>query len=283
MLSLHTNSPALAASNAFEQASRAQSVAATRLSTGYRINSAMDDAAGLQIATRLAAQMAGTQVAMRNVQNGISLVQVVDGALDSMTSIFSRMHDLAIQAADGSSSHADQLALQNEFTELYRQAWRVRDIRYNEEQLMVSHAGEPAKFRTAMTFQTGADTASVLSVDFNEVLNLVATGFRYSDPTDTSTILTMHASQAIQDTSEAVEALANARGIVGALGNRLDSTYRNLSNLLENTTVARGRITDTDFATESAQATSNQMLMQSSTAMLKQSGKMKELTLSLVQ
>jgi flagellin len=283
MLSLHTSSSSLAATNAFEHASRAQSVAATRLSTGYRINSAMDDAAGLQIATRLASQMSGTQVAMRNVQNGISLMQVTDGALDSMTTLFSRMHDLAIQAADASSTHEDKLALQTEFTEMYRQAWQVRDVRYNGEQLMVSHYNEPAKFATPMSFQIGADQNSVLKTDFNKVLYLVGSSFRYSDPTDTSTILTDHASQAIQDTSEAIEALASARSIVGSVSNRLDSAYRSASNLLENTTVAHGRITDTDFASESAQAVSGQMLMQSSAAMLKQSDKIKQLTLSLLQ
>jgi flagellin len=283
MLSLHTSSSSLAATNAFERASRAQTVSATRLSTGFRINSAMDDAAGLQIATRLASQMSGTQVAMRNVQNGISLMQVTDGAIDSMTSLFSRMHDLAIQAADASSSHEDKLALQTEFTEMYHQAWQVRDVRYNGEQLMVSHADEPAKFRTAMTFQIGADKNNVLKADFNEVLNLVATGFKYSDPTDTSTILTDHASQAIQDTSNAIDALASARSIVGAVSNRFDAAYHSASNLLENTTVAHGRITDTDFATESAKAVSGQMLMQSSLTMLKQSDKIKQLTLSLLQ
>ena len=110
----------------------------------------------------MASQMSGTKVAMHNVQNGISLMQVTDGALESLTSLFSRMHDLAIQAADASSSHGDKLALQTEFTEIYRQSWEVRDVRYNGEHLMVSHADEPAKFRTAMRFQIGADRNNVL-------------------------------------------------------------------------------------------------------------------------
>lgn len=283
MLSLHTSRPNLAAINAFEHASRAQSVAATRLSTGYRINSAMDDAAGLEIATRLAAQMSGTRVAMRNIQNAISLMQVTDGALDSMANIFSRMHDLAIQAADDSSTHDDKLALQAEFTELFLQAWTVRDVNYNGEQLMVSHAGMDAKFRTPMRFQIGADDSNVLTTDFNEVLYHVGTGFVYSVPVDTATILTEHASKAIQDTSEAIDALASARSIVGAVANRLETAYRNASNLLQNTTVAHGRITDTDFAIESAQAASGQMLMQSSSTMLKQTNSLKQMALSLIQ
>ena len=189
MLSIHTNSPSLAATNAFDRASRGQSTAATRLSTGYRINSAMDDAAGLQIATRLAAQMSGTQVAMRNVQNGISLMQVTDGVLDSLSSLFGRMHDLAIQAADGSSSQEDKVALQTEFAEMYRQAWQVRDVSYNGEHLMVSHAGEDAKFRTPLKLQIGAGSGRIFAPglfdNFHRVLNAKTNeAFGRVNPTD---------------------------------------------------------------------------------------------------
>lgn len=283
MLSLHTNSSSLAAMNAFDRASRAQSASATRLSTGYRINSSMDDAAGLQIATRLESQMSGTQVAMRNIQNGISLMQVTDGVLESMSSMLGRMYELAIQAGDASTSHEDKLALQTEFNEMYRQVWRTADVTYNGEHLMISHVGETAKFYEPMSFQIGADSSEVMKVDFNSVQNLIGTGFSYTDPTDLVDLLTDHASLAIANTSKAIEAMASARSIVGAVANRLDSSYRTLSNLLENTTVAHGRIMDTDFAAESARAVSSQMLMQSSSSMLKQADKVKELTLSLLQ
>lgn len=122
----------------------------------------------------------------------------------------------------------------------------------------------------------------MFKTDFNEVLKLVAVGIKYSDPTDTSTILTAHAPQAIQHASEAIEALSSAPSIVGSVSNRLDAAYHSASNLLENTTVAHGRITDTDFATESAQAVSCQMLMQSSSTMLKQTNSLKPMTLSLI-
>ena len=138
MLSLRTSTSSLSAQNALNRAAVSQSAAATRLSTGYRVNSAMDDAAGLQIATRLAAQSSGMTMAMRNIQNGISLMQVADTVAGSLVDIFSRMHDLAIQAADASSTQADKVALQGEFVELFDQGWQVLSTTYNGESLFVN-------------------------------------------------------------------------------------------------------------------------------------------------
>lgn len=119
MLSLQTNSAGLAAVNALSKAGRVQSIAATCLSTGYSVNSAMDDAVGLQIAMRLASQMFGTQTAMRNIQNGISLMQIADSVVDGMTTWFVRMRDFALQVRDASTTTADRESLQSEFTQLY--------------------------------------------------------------------------------------------------------------------------------------------------------------------
>src|SRR5450830_21868 len=118
MLSLHTNSAALSAQNSISKTQQSLSTSMTRLATGYRINSAQDDAAGLQIATRLKSQTSGMAVAMRNVQNDISLMQVASGAVGSIVSLFGRMHDLAIQAADASATATDKDALQTEFVSL---------------------------------------------------------------------------------------------------------------------------------------------------------------------
>lgn len=123
MLSIRTNNAALTAIRATNNASRTASIAQTRLATGYRINSAMDDAAGLQIATRLKSQTSGMSVAMRNVQNDISLMQVASGVVDNIISIFGRMHTLAIQAADASSTQTDKEALQTEFVGLFQEIW----------------------------------------------------------------------------------------------------------------------------------------------------------------
>lgn len=285
MLSFHTSSPSMAAMNAFSRAGREQSTAATRLSTGYRINSAMDDAAGLQIATRLASQMSGTQTAMRNIQNGISLMQVTDGVIDSMGSLFLRMRDLALQAADASTTRDDKLALQAEFNQLHLQAWEVRGTAYAGEQLLLGIIGaevKPAKFDSPVSLQIGAESSNVLKADFNDAMVLIATGFAYSDA-DLGDLLTDHASEAVSDMTKAVHALASARSIFGAVGNRLESAYQSTANLLVNTTAAKGRIVDTDFAAESARQISSQMLMQSSAAMLKQSNSLQQMTLALVQ
>src|SRR6478672_8631433 len=118
MLSLHTNNAALSAQNSINRTQESLSTSMTRLSTGYRINSAMDDAAGLQIATRLKAQTSGMAVAMRNTQNSTSMLQTASGALEEVSNIMVRMKDLATQAADQSSSGTDKDALQAEFTSL---------------------------------------------------------------------------------------------------------------------------------------------------------------------
>ena len=118
MLSLHTNAASLSAQNSISQTQKSLSTSMTRLSTGYRINSAMDDAAGLQIATRLKAQTSGMAVAMRNTQNSISMLQTAEGSLSEVSNILVRMKDLATQSADGSSSSADQTAMQSEFDQL---------------------------------------------------------------------------------------------------------------------------------------------------------------------
>ncbi|MYM81810.1 Lateral flagellin [Duganella sp. FT50W] len=287
MLSLQTNSPGLAAVVALTRAGRAQSIAATRLSTGYRVNSAMDDAAGLQIATRLASQMSGTQTAMRNIQNGISLMQVADSVVAGLTTLFSRMRDLAIQAADASTTRDDKLALQSEFTQLYRQAGEVLDTSYAGEHLFVGRLDAsgftPAKFDEPLSFQIGAGGSNAMTVDFNDAKYNMSAGFAYTDPTDLVDLLTDHASEAIDDMTKAVDGLASARSVFGAVGNRLEAAYQNASNLLTNTTAAKGRIVDTDYASESARQVTNQMLMQSSAAMLKQSNGVMQMTLSLLQ
>jgi flagellin len=118
MLSLHTNAAALSAQNSISRTQDNLSTSMTRLSTGFRINSAMDDAAGLQIATRLKAQTSGMAVAMRNTQNSISMMQTAEGALDETSNILVRMKDLATQAADGSSTDADRTAMQAEYDSL---------------------------------------------------------------------------------------------------------------------------------------------------------------------
>ena len=282
MLSMRTNVASLSAQNALTRAGVSQVSAATRLSTGYRVNSAMDDAAGLQIATRLAAQSSGMTMAMRNIQNGISLMQVADSVAGSLVDIFSRMHDLAIQAADGSSTKADKVALQEEFGAMFDQAWEVVSTTYNGEYLFVdTGAASSDKFMRPLNFQIGDSSSDVMTANFRDSLIQTLPSFKYGD-TDLLDILTAHASEAIEDMSSAIDSWASFRSAAGAVANTLAHASNNLGNMLTNTRAATGRVMDADYATESANATSSQMLMQASTAMLKQSSSASRLTLSLI-
>lgn len=282
MLSLRTNYSAMAATRAADKSSRAASVAQTRLSTGYRVNSAMDDAAGLQIASRLKAQTSGMAVAMRNTQNDISLMQVAGSAVDSIINIFGRMHDLAIQAADASSTPTDKSALQDEFVGLFQEVWNEVGTKFNGEDLFISQPqNNHAKLFYPVQMQIGESSSTTMMVDLQAQLIGTFDSLKY-DNTALETILTENANSAIDDTVNAINSWAALGSAIGAVSNRLEHVYQNLANISANTQAATGRVMDTDYAAESAAATGAQMLEQSSTAMLKQSNSVAQLTISLV-
>ncbi|MTW12781.1 Lateral flagellin [Pseudoduganella eburnea] len=296
MLSLHTNAAALSAQNSISRTQSSLSTSMTRLSTGFRINSAMDDAAGLQIATRLKTQTSGMGVAMRNTQNSISLMQTAEGALDETSNILNRMKDLATQAADGSSTAADQTAMQKEYDSLTDE---LSNIFTNTKFGGTSLLSSTGKLTAAITFQIGASTGETLSANFTAelgttgggtgaagLIKAAAAGFTDAGAgAAAGTELTGAgtANLAIDKLATAIDAVGALRSKLGAISNRLDHVYNNLSNISTNTKNATGRIMDVDFASESAQMTSSQMLLQAGTAMLKQSNSQSSLVLSLLQ
>ena len=294
MLSLHTNAAALSAQNSISRTQSSLSTSMTRLSTGYRINSAMDDAAGLQIATRLKTQTSGMNVAMRNTQNSISMLQTGEGALDEVGSILNRMKDLATQAADGSSTPADQTAMQGEYDSLTSELSNIMtNTKFGGTALLTKTTG---KLDTAagVDFQIGADSAEKLTAKFKTALDQVHTDVttasaEYDGATGVAsaggTELTAAggANATINKLATAIDSVSALRSSLGAVSNRLDHVYNNLSNVSTNTKNASGRIMDVDFATESATMTSSQMLLQAGTAMLKQSNSQSSLVLSLLQ
>jgi flagellin len=268
----------------------------TRLSTGYRINSAMDDAAGLQIATRLKAQTSGMVVAMRNTQNSISMLQTAEGALGEVNNMLVRMKDLATQAADASSTASDQSAMQGEYDELGKELNNIMlNTSFGGQKLLAGGALGNA----SMTFQIGASTSETMVLDLSAQFGTdIVDGtvgwaigwasWKYRAPSDIwagGTELTDagSANATIDDLSTAINAVAGARSDLGAAANRLDHVYNNLSNMSSNAKAATGLIMDVDFATESSNMTSSQMLMQAGTAMLKQTNSMSSLVLSLLQ
>jgi flagellin len=292
MLSLHTNAASLSAQNSLSSTQSKLSTSMTRLSTGFRINSAADDAAGLQIATRLKSQTSGMAVAMRNTQNSVSMLQTAEGALDEVTNILTRMKDLATQSADASSSTADQTAMQNEYDSLTNELSNIFGNTKFGGTALLSTAG---KLSTSITFQIGADSsekmdasfATELTTDVHGKILAAATGFVSDGSAGAATgaeIKTATAANlSINKLATAIDNVSALRSKIGAVSNRLDHVYNNLSNISTNTQAATGRIMDVDFASESAKMTSNQMLMQAGTAMLKQTNSMSSMVMSLLQ
>jgi len=283
MLSLHTNAAALSAQNALSRTQNNLSTSMTRLSTGYRINSSMDDAAGLQIATRLKAQTSGQAVAMTNTQNSKSLLQTADGAFDEVTNMLVRMKDLATQAADASSSVDDKTAMQSEFDALGQELGNImKNTTFGGSTLLVG-----GTLASSMTFQIGASSSEKMTVNLGTALTTlvssVTTATSNYTTAATGTELTSAANTAISNLTTAINNVGTVRSSIGAAANRLDHINTNLGNISSNTKAATGRIMDVDFASESANMTSNQMLLQAGTAMLKQSNSMSSMVMSLLQ
>ncbi|MDQ4629258.1 flagellin [Janthinobacterium lividum] len=290
MLSLHTNAASLSAQNSISNTQSKLSTSMTRLSTGFRINSAMDDAAGLQIATRLKAQTSGMTVAMNNTQNSTSLLQTAEGAFAEVTNMLVRMKDLATQAADASSTGADKTAMQAEYNALGQELYNVMtNTTFGGTKLLGDGTAGKGTLSASMTFQIGASSTEKMSFDVSSnltSLNAALTGLSAnfsSGAVTTAAELTSTANATIGLLATAIDSVSTVRSALGATANRLDHVNTNLSNIATNTKAATGRIMDTDFATESSNMTSSQMLLQAGTAMLKQSNSMSSMVMSLLQ
>ncbi|ADT86572.1 lateral flagellin LafA [Vibrio sp. Vb2880] len=273
-LSMHTNYASLVTQNTLNSTNNLMTTAMERLSTGLRINSAADDAAGLTIANKLEAQTRGMSVAMRNSQDAISMLQTADGALEELTNIAYRMKDLATQGANGTNGTTELAALDSEYQELEAEATRIlTQTTYGAGQQLL----QGGKLAAAVDFQIGASAAETLTVDISTNLGNV-------DFTTTGALTTNAASNAeITVIDGLFDTINTVRSTLGANINRLDHTINNLANVSENTAAAKGRITDADFAVESSNMTKNQMLMQAGTTVLSQTNQIPSMAISLLR
>ncbi|MPY25266.1 Lateral flagellin [Shewanella psychropiezotolerans] len=254
MLSVHTNYASNVAQNAVNKNNSLLTTSMERLSTGLRINNASDDAAGLQIASRLNANVVGMETASRNVSDATSMLQTADGALDELNTIANRQKELATQAANGVNSAEDLTALNAEYKELTAEIDRiVGSTEYAGNNLFTS-------LDAGVQFQIGAGSAETLAVKTDVVAKLAG------DATDISVI--GDASKAIDAIDDFIDAVGVERSNLGANINRLGHTSSNLANVTENTKAAAGRIMDADFAVETANMTKNQLLVQAGTSIL---------------
>lgn len=292
MLSLHTNAAALSSQNAVGNTQRALNTSLTRLGTGFRVNSAMDDAAGLQIAVRLDAQTRGMAVAQKNTQNGISMMQTAEGAFTELTNVLLRMKDLATEAFNASTTADDKAALQAEYDALGTELNNIiRSTAFGGQRLFsdgTTTNGSGGLLSAAITFQIGASAAETMTIDTAASLTAVATSLaavssNYGTPGTAGTELTGGTNAIITSISDAIADVGTLRAQLGAASNRLDHVYNNLSNMITNTTASRGRIMDVDYAYETSNATSKQLLLQAGTSALKQSSGLSQLVVSLLQ
>jgi flagellin len=294
MLSLHTNAAALSSQNAVGNTQKALTTSLTRLGTGYRVNSAMDDAAGLQIAVRLNAQTRGMAVAQKNTQNGISMMQTAEGAFTELTNVLLRMKDLATEAFNASTTTDDKTALQAEFDALGQELNNIiRTTSFGGQTLFSDGTvtdGTGGLLSAAITFQIGASESETMEIDTETSIGDLATALaavsaQYETPDNENPgdELTAGTNAIITAINDAIDAVGTVRAQLGAASNRLEHVYNNLGNMITNTTASRGRIMDVDYAAETSNATAKQLLMQAGTSALKQSSSLSQLVISLMQ
>ncbi len=273
-LFVNTNVSALNAQRQLADVGSNLSTSFERLSSGFRINSAADDAAGLQISNRLTSQVEGLNQAVRNANDAISLTQTAEGALDEVTNSLQRIRTLAIQSQNGINSSADRTALQQEVTALVNEISRVAsDTQFAGVDILTGG------FSAA--FLVGANAGQTISVNLSssDGASFGASGLGVGS-VDISTV--GGASAALTSIDTAISSIGAQRAELGALQNRFQSTIRNLSNIAENVSGARSRVRDTDFATETAELTRNQIIQQASVSVLSQANQRPQTALSLL-
>ena len=272
-LFVNTNVSSLNATRQLFNSNLGLSTAFERLSSGFRINSSKDDAAGLQISDRMTAQIQGLNQAVRNANDGISLAQTAEGALGEVTTALQRIRVLAVQSQNGINSSSDRLALQKEVSALKQEISRIAST--------TQFAGVTILNGTySAVFLVGANAGQSISVNISRT----GGGFGTSGlgMANTTVANAQGASAALTAVDAAISVIGSIRADLGAIQNRFQSTIRNLSSISENVSAARSRIKDTDFAVETAELTRTQILQQASTTVLSQANQRPQAALSLL-
>ncbi|MBC3766781.1 flagellin [Neptunicella marina] len=269
---VNTNVSALNAQRQLFNSSNALSTSFERLSSGFRINRAADDAAGLQITDRMTSQIMGLDQAVRNANDAISLAQTAEGSMGEITDSLQRIRQLAVQSQNGINTSADRVALQKEVSALKTEISRIgTDSQFGGLDILTG------SFSAA--FLVGANAGQTISINLSRSGGFGASGLGVGQLTVATEA---GASAALASVDAALSTIGAARADLGALQNRFQSTIRNLSNISENMSAARSRIRDTDFATETAELTRNQIIQQSSITVLSQANQRPQAALQLL-
>ena len=296
-ITVNTNVTAMGAQRNLNKSSNNLATSMERLSTGSRINSAKDDAAGLQISNRLNSQARGIGVAMKNAQDGNSIIQTAEGALNETTELLQRMRDLAVQGANDTNSPADRVAIQEEMVELLEEIDNIAGTtKFGGQNLL------DGSYKDGKILQIGADAKETLTVKIAEagtvglklttqLAGLVKVAQPATTGPDVARVPAEVAATPATHTnfSDAITALDNSikqvdgeRAKMGATQNRLESTINNLANTRENVSAGMSRIKDVDFAQETVNLTKQQILQQAGTSILAQAKQIPQAALSLL-
>jgi len=292
MTVVNTNLNASLAQSAIAKNERSMSTAVERLSTGQRINSANDDAAGLAVSTRMQSQIMGLNAAVRNANDGIGMLNTAEGALIEITTMLQRMRELALQASSGTTDVKDRTYINKEYQALYEEIDRIADnTEFNGRKILNNTAnGTNSGF---VEFQVGMNMGGTeaVSVDFGNFTNNASGTFvafkaggaaETLSATTTATAQTT-ASAVVGAIDTALDAVSQKRAVLGATTNRLTHSIDNLTNIRINAEASKSAIVDTNYAAETTALAKSQIMAQASTAMLAQANQLPATVLALLQ
>jgi flagellin len=278
MATINTNISALGAQNAMKVNARNMSATMEQLSTGSRVNSAKDDAAGLAIGQNMTAQVRGLNQAVRNLNDGVNLLQTAEGALNETTNMLQRMRELAVQSASGTYSTTQRSYLQTEFTALNSQIDKIAsETTWNGYTVLTGTTGGTTT--GTFSFQSGQTSGQTIDVAIGSMgtsgLGMTATSVAISSAAS--------ASAAIAYIDSAINTVNSQRATIGATINRMTYAADNITNVSSNISASRSSIMDTDYAAASTNLSKNQIIQQAATAMLAQANQQPQSVLSLLK
>jgi len=274
---INTNVKSLIAQNAATTNNRSLDKAMQQLSTGKRINSAQDDAAGLAIGNKMTAQIRGLNQAVRNANDAVSMIQVAEGGTNEVTSMLQRMRELAVQSINGTNTTGDVRAIRTEYQQLSKEIDRISDnTEWNTKKIANGQVG-------STNYQVGANSSQVITVTFVDITGLSGmTSTVMSAVNGSVTAFTLNAST-ITTLDRAIASVDGYRAKLGSTINRLNYAADNLTNISINTSASRSRIQDTDYAKATTELARTQIIQQAATAMLAQANQQPQSVLSLLR
>jgi flagellin len=279
MTVINTNVNSLAARNAINANQRSLQTAMQSLSTGSRINRASDDSAGISIRENMTTQIKGFDAAVRNANDGISLLQTADSAMEGMANLLQRMRELGVLAQNDTYSSSQRTAMEDEFTALLTEVDRIAsDTQWNGMAILNGDGGNLGGTST-FSFQVGANSSQTIEV----IISDQGTGGALSAIASSTVASAASAATAVSSLDSAITALASSRSVVGAAVNRLTAAADSATSMSENASASRSQVADTDYANATSELARAQIIQQAATAMLAQANQQPSMVLALLR